>query len=153
MSDRRRTRRRAELMSSVPAEEKPAIDIAKIEAARELKGSFNKDENVFKVSKPRTDVAIRVDRWQMPPFTGLTSWAAFTPARSGTPADFNDVDSQASNKVGAFRLIDPLLPARCGGFSSLPFSQTQSSRSIHSERSTKCPPRPGKSWDPKRVLL
>ena len=65
------------------AKEKPPIDTAKIEAATGLKGTFNTDENVFKVSKPRTDVAIRVDGWQMPPFMGLTSWAAFTPAQDG----------------------------------------------------------------------
>jgi hypothetical protein len=65
------------------AEEKPPIDTAKIEAATGLKGSFNKGENVFKVSKPRTDAKIRVDEWQMPPFMGLTSWAAFTPGHDG----------------------------------------------------------------------
>ena len=52
------------------AEEKPLIDTAKIEAATGLKGSFNKAENVFKVSKPRTDVKIRVEDWQMPPSWG-----------------------------------------------------------------------------------
>ena len=65
------------------SKEQPPIDTAKIEAATGLKGTFNKDENVFKVSKPRTDIKIRVDEWQMPPFMGLTSWAAFTPARDG----------------------------------------------------------------------
>ena len=65
------------------AEEKPPIDTAKIEAAIGLKGSFNKEENVFKVSKPRTDVKIHVEDWQMPPFMGLTSWVAFTPDHDG----------------------------------------------------------------------
>ncbi|MGO4684545.1 DUF1259 domain-containing protein [Hyphomicrobium sp. 2TAF46] len=65
------------------AEDMPPIDTVKIEAATGLKGSFNKEENVFKVSKPRADVAIRVDGWQMPPFMGLTSWAAFTPGHDG----------------------------------------------------------------------
>jgi hypothetical protein len=64
-------------------EEKPEIDVAKIESTTGLKGTFNKEENVFKVSKPRSDVAIRVDGWQMPPFMGLTSWAAFTPGHDG----------------------------------------------------------------------
>jgi hypothetical protein len=73
----------SEFLPLASADEKPAIDIAKIEAATGLKGSFNKAENVFKVSKPRTDVTIRVDDWQMPPFMGLTSWAAFTPAPDG----------------------------------------------------------------------
>ena len=65
------------------AEDKTTVDTAIIEAATGLKGSFNKEENVFKVSKPRSDVAIHVDGWQMPPFMGLTSWAAFTPAHDG----------------------------------------------------------------------
>ena len=32
------------------------------------------------MNKPRTDVKIQVDGWPMPPFMGLGSWAAFTPA-------------------------------------------------------------------------
>lgn len=56
-----------------------SLDTAKIEQLTGLKGTFSKDENVFKVSKPRTDVKIRIDNWPMPPFMGLTSWAAFTP--------------------------------------------------------------------------
>jgi len=57
----------------------PAIDSATIESVTGLKGTYNKNENVFKVSKPRDDVKVAVDRWTMPPFMGLTSWAAFTP--------------------------------------------------------------------------
>ena len=60
-----------------------AIDTAAIEQATGLKGVFNKDENVFKVAKPRADVKIEVDGWQMPPFMGLGSWAAFTPGHDG----------------------------------------------------------------------
>ena len=45
------------------------------------------DENVFKVTKPRTDVKIQVDQWTMPPFMGLGSWAAFTPAHGGRHDD------------------------------------------------------------------
>ena len=46
-----------------------------------LKGAFNKDEGVYKVSAPRTDVKVNVDGWTMPPFMGLTSWAAFMPGK------------------------------------------------------------------------
>jgi hypothetical protein len=67
------------LFAQSPAE----LDTAAIEQATGLKGAFNKEENVFKVSKPRGDVAINVDGWTMPPFMGLTSWAAFTPAHTG----------------------------------------------------------------------
>jgi hypothetical protein len=58
---------------------KPKIDTAKIEKLTGLKGLFNEQEGVFKISLPRNDVKITVDQWQMPPFMGLTSWAAFTP--------------------------------------------------------------------------
>src|SRR5437870_1148476 len=57
----------------------PDLDTAAIESVTGLKGTYNKTENVFKVSKPRDDVKITVDRWTMPAFMGLTSWAAFTP--------------------------------------------------------------------------
>lgn len=53
------------------------LDTAKIEQLTGLKGTLNKEENVFKVASPRTDIKISVDRWTMPPFMGLTSWAAF----------------------------------------------------------------------------
>ena len=73
------------------ADETPAIDTAKIETMTGLKGSFNKEENVFKVSKPRADVAIHVNGWQMPPFMGLTSWAAFTPGHDGKTMMMGDM--------------------------------------------------------------
>src|SRR5215213_6252244 len=55
-----------------------ALDTAKIDEITGLKGTLNAAEGVFKVSQPRSDVKISVDGWQMPPFMGLTSWAAFT---------------------------------------------------------------------------
>ena len=55
------------------------LDTAQIEQLTGLKGTFSKDENVFKVSKPRTDVKIHIDNSSITPFMGLTSWAAFTP--------------------------------------------------------------------------
>src|SRR5438309_367022 len=54
------------------------LDTAKIEQLTGLKGTLNANEGVFKVSVPRNDVKIAVDGWTMPPFMGLTSWAAFT---------------------------------------------------------------------------
>ena len=60
-----------------------AMDTAVIEQAAGLKGTFSKEENVFKVSRPRSDIKIAVDGWTVPPFMGLTSWAAFTPAHDG----------------------------------------------------------------------
>ena len=37
------------------------------------------DEDVYRVSFPRNDVAVKVEGRSMHPFLGLTSWAAFTP--------------------------------------------------------------------------
>lgn len=59
------------------------LDTAAIEQATGLKGQLIAEENVFKVTKPRADVKIQVDQWTMPPFMGLGSWAAFTPAHGG----------------------------------------------------------------------
>ena len=61
----------------VPAVAFAALDTAKIEATTGLKGALNSEEGVFKVTSPRDDVKVSVDGWQMPPFMGLTSWAAF----------------------------------------------------------------------------
>src|SRR5215204_1949430 len=55
-----------------------ALDTARIEQLTGLKGTYNPEEKVFKVSAPRTDLPVSVDGWTMPPFMGLTSWAAFT---------------------------------------------------------------------------
>lgn len=54
-----------------------ALDPATIERATGLKGALNVAEGVFKVTAPRNDVTVSVDGWTMPPFMGLTSWAAF----------------------------------------------------------------------------
>ncbi|ODT78375.1 MAG: hypothetical protein ABS69_07980 [Nitrosomonadales bacterium SCN 54-20] len=64
------------------AETSGNIDTAEIEKLTGLKGTYSKEENVFKISKPRTDVKIQVDKWPMPPFMGLGSWAAFAPAQN-----------------------------------------------------------------------
>ena len=53
------------------------IDTVKIEQLTGLKGVLNESEGVFKVSAPRSDLKVSVDKWVMPPFMGLTSWAAF----------------------------------------------------------------------------
>ena len=53
------------------------LDRSKIETLTGLKGTWNEAEGVFKVSQPRNDLPVTVDGWTMPPFMGLTSWAAF----------------------------------------------------------------------------
>jgi hypothetical protein len=67
------------LTCAAPLVNAASLDTAKIEQLTGLKGTLTEAENVFKVSAPRTDLPIQVDGWTMPPFMGLTSWAAFTP--------------------------------------------------------------------------
>ncbi|SOZ38412.1 DUF1259 domain-containing protein [Cupriavidus neocaledonicus] len=69
-------------VSQAQVAQRPTLDTAQIEQLTGLKGTFSREENVFKVSKPRGDIKVQVDGWTMPPFMGLTSWAAFTPATS-----------------------------------------------------------------------
>lgn len=69
--------------SPAVAQQHAALDTARIEQITGLKGSYSAKEDVFKVSKPRNDVKIQVDEWTVPPFMGLTSWAAFTPGHHG----------------------------------------------------------------------
>jgi hypothetical protein len=54
-----------------------ALDTAKIDHLTERKGTWIEAEKVHKITQPRTDLPILVDGWKMPPFMGLTSWAAF----------------------------------------------------------------------------
>ncbi len=55
------------------------LDGEKIDQITGGKGALNAEESVYKVSFPRSDVKVRVDGNSMPPFMGLTSWAAFKP--------------------------------------------------------------------------
>jgi hypothetical protein len=65
---------------------KPPVDTARVGAS--TGGKPETADNVVKVSFPRDDVRVDVDGWnKMPPFMGLTSWAAFVPAeKSGVEA-------------------------------------------------------------------
>lgn len=56
-----------------------AFDTARIEQLTGAKGALDAKENVFKVSVPRTDLAVSVAGVHVTPAMGLTSWAAFTP--------------------------------------------------------------------------
>jgi hypothetical protein len=67
------------------------FDTAKIEEAAAAKGALNKDEGVFKVSYPRSDIKVTVDGTPLPPFMGLTSWAAFTPGKSAEAMVMGDM--------------------------------------------------------------
>lgn len=61
-----------------------AQDTAKIEALTGVKGELHAVEQVFKVSQPRSDLAVTVGGVKMTPPMGLTSWAAFKRAGGHT---------------------------------------------------------------------
>ena len=71
--------------------ETASLDTAQIEQLTGLKGSLNEEEGVFKVTVPRSDVPISVDGWRMPPFMGLTSWAAFTKGKKAEAMVMGDL--------------------------------------------------------------
>lgn len=60
--------------SAVAAE---GLDTARIEALTGLKGVFSKEEGVFKVTLPRTDIKPDVAGVKLTPPQGLGAWAAF----------------------------------------------------------------------------
>jgi hypothetical protein len=68
-----------------------ALDTGTVERVTGLKGSWNEKEGVFKVSQPRTDVKVTVDGWAMPPFMGLSSWAAFTEGKGASAMVMGDL--------------------------------------------------------------
>src|SRR5438034_11834890 len=59
------------------------LNTARIDELTGLKGKVNEKEGGYKVPFPRNDVKVVVDGWTMPPFMGLGTWAAFTPAKDG----------------------------------------------------------------------
>jgi rhodanese-related sulfurtransferase len=65
------------LIAALPLTGHARLDTNQIEHLTGLKGKWNEEEGVFKVTSSRNDVKVSVDQWQMPPFMGLTSWAAF----------------------------------------------------------------------------
>ena len=63
------------IAAALPA--RAELDTAKIDQLTGLKGKMNQAEGVYKVTFPRDDVKVSVAGWQMPPFMGLGTWAAF----------------------------------------------------------------------------
>src|SRR5438309_6821577 len=62
------------------------LDTARIDQITGLKGKLNEKERAYKVTFPRDEVKVVVDGWTMPPFMGLSTWAAFTPTKDGAMA-------------------------------------------------------------------
>jgi hypothetical protein len=71
-----------------PADPTPKLSppISEAAVAEATGGKPESTDGVVKVSFPRTDVPVQVDAWKMPPFMGLTSWAAFAPGKAGVEA-------------------------------------------------------------------
>lgn len=61
----------------VAAAQTPPFDPAAIERASGAKGAWISAERVFKVSLPRSDLAVTAEGVSLTPPMGLTSWAAF----------------------------------------------------------------------------
>ena len=62
----------------------PGLDPVRIEALTGAKGALDEKEGVFKVSVPRTDLAVTAAGVRVTPPMGLTSWAAFKRAGGHT---------------------------------------------------------------------
>jgi len=60
-----------------------ALDTSLIERLTAAKGTWDEKEGVFKVSVPRSDLAVTIGGVKMTPPMGLTSWAAFKRAGEG----------------------------------------------------------------------
>lgn len=67
-----------QLPAAISEEQRSAID-----RGTGAKGSYTAEEDVYRVTFPRTDVKVAVEGRSMHPFLGLTSWAAFTPDAHG----------------------------------------------------------------------
>jgi len=64
----------------------PPIEEAAVATATGVEKPEKSPEGTIKVSFPRKDVEVAVDGWKLPPFMGLTSWAAFSPGKAGIAA-------------------------------------------------------------------
>jgi uncharacterized protein DUF1259 len=79
------------LCATIAAAGAADLNTDKIDSITGLKGKLNVEEGVYKVSQPRTDLKISVDKWEMPPFMGLTSWAAFQPGMKNNAMVMGDL--------------------------------------------------------------
>ena len=70
-------------LAAAPHHAVAQLDTAQIEQLTGAKGKLDRKEGVFKVSMPRSDLAVTVGGVKLTPPSGLTSWAAFEPAGAG----------------------------------------------------------------------
>src|SRR6266516_4198642 len=65
------------LLTAAPHAHAAPLDTARIEQLTGAKGKLDRAAGVFKVSVPRSDLAVMVGGVKLTPPSGLTSWAAF----------------------------------------------------------------------------
>ncbi|HET9932177.1 MAG TPA: DUF1259 domain-containing protein [Polyangiaceae bacterium] len=70
-------------MNSAPNALSAPIDEKAVAEATGVETPERSADGVVKASFPRKDVEVAVDGAKLPPFMGLTSWAAFAPGRKG----------------------------------------------------------------------
>jgi hypothetical protein len=70
------------VLAATPHPSASSLDTARIEQLTGAHGRLDRAAGVFKVSVPRTDLAVTVGGVKLTPPSGLTSWAAFEPAGS-----------------------------------------------------------------------
>jgi len=61
----------------------PPLDENAVAQATGVEKAEKNPDGTVRASFPRKDVEVSVDGWKMPPFMGLTSWAAFSPGKAG----------------------------------------------------------------------
>jgi len=71
------------LLAATPHPQAAPLDTARIEQLTGAHGKLDRAAGVFKVSVPRSDLAVTMGGVKLTPPAGLTSWAAFQPAGSG----------------------------------------------------------------------
>jgi hypothetical protein len=69
----------AVLLAAAPYPHAADLDTTRIEQLTGAKGKWDRAAGVFKVSMPRSDLAVTVGGVKLTPPSGLTSWAAFAP--------------------------------------------------------------------------
>ena len=67
------------------------FDTNQIEQITGLKGKWNEEESVFKVTVPRKEVKVTVDKTFLQPFMGITTWAGFAPGKKAETMIMGDI--------------------------------------------------------------
>lgn len=65
-------------LSASAATTSPPFDTAPLDQAIGIKGDYIEADGVYKFSKSRKDLSVKVGDWNMPGFMGVGSWAAFS---------------------------------------------------------------------------